>query len=142
MPFKSTEFMSEKQKEATLREWQRFIESGFERKYFTRRLYDHLHLHCAFIAHFNIQGFYNSYFENPEHTLKFLSQFDRDYDCRSVGYGTTCWYKSEDYHDLNSEMVKSLEPYKEKIYAGLKQKTREIKLKQIEQLKKEMKEIR
>lgn len=142
MPFKPTEFMSDKQKEAALREWQRFIDSGFNRKYFTGRLYDHLHLHCSFIAHFNIQGFYSSYFENPENTLKFLKQFDRDYDCKSVEYGTNYWLTSEDYHDLNSEMVKSLEPYKEKIYAGLKQKTREMKLKQIEQLKREMEEIK
>lgn len=142
MPFKSTEFMSDKQKEAVLREWQRFIDSGFNRKYFTGRLYDHLHLHCSFIAHFNIHGFYATDFKNPEHTIKFLQQFDKDFGHKSIEYGTDYWFTSENYHDLNSEMAESLGPYKEKIYDGLKQRTKEMKLKQIDQLKREMEGIK
>jgi len=141
MPFKSTEFMSAKDKKAVLREWQCFIKGGFDRKDFTTRLYDHLHLHCSFIAHFNINGFYGTYFKNPERTLEFLKQFDRDYGYKSTEYGNTYWFKSEEYHDLNSELANSLEPYKSKIYAGLKQKTREMKLKQIDRLKSEIEDI-
>jgi len=88
-----------------------------------------LHLHCSFIAHFNLHGFYATYFDNPEQTMKFLKQFDKDYSYKSVEYGTTYWFTSDDYHDLNSEMAYSLEPYKAKIYDGLKQ---------IEQLKSEL----
>jgi len=141
MPFKSTEFMGTKDKKAVLRDWQRFIKGGFDRKYFTEKLYDHLHLHCSFIAHFNINGFYGTYFENPEHTLEFLKQFDRDYGYKSIEYGSKYWFTNEDYHDLNSELANSLEPYKSKIYAGLKQKTREMKLKQIDRLKGEIESI-
>jgi len=138
---KSTEFMSAEEKKAVLRDWQRFIKNDFDERYFTKKLYDHLNLHCSFIAHFNVHGFYATYFENPEHTIKFLSQFDEDFGYRSIEYGTTYWFTGEDYHDLNSEMVESLEPYKEKIYSDLKQKTKEMKLKQIEKLKNELEEL-
>ena len=133
--------MSAEEKKAVLRDWQRFIKSYFDRKHFTKRLYDHLHLHCSFIAHFDIHGFYGTYFENPKHTLKFLKQFDRDYDYKSIEYGSTYWFSDEDYHDLNSEMGCSLEPNKTQIYAGLKQKTKEMKLRQIDRLKREIEGI-
>jgi len=139
---KPTKFMSAEEKKAVLRDWQRFIKSDFDRKYFTKKLYDHLHLHCSFIAHFNIHGFYDTYFENPESTVKFLKQFDKDYGYKSIEYGTAYWFKGEDYHDLNSGMAYSLESYKAKIYAGLKQETKEMKLKQIEQLKREIEGIK
>jgi len=135
---KSTEFMSGEEKEAVLKDWQSFIRSDFNERCFTKKLYDHLHLHCSFIAHFNLHGFYATYFEDPEHTIKFLQQFDKDYGYKSVEYRSTYWFTSEDHHDLNSEMAESLEPYKEKIYDGLKQKTKEMKLKQIEKLKTEL----
>jgi len=139
---KPTKFMGAEEKQAVLRDWQNFIKNGFDRKNFTKKIYDHLHLHCSFIAHFNINGFYSSYFENPECTIKFLKQFDKNYGCKSIEYGTTYWFTSGDYHDLNSEMVESLEPYKAEIYTVLRQKTKEIKLKQIEQLKREIEGIK
>ena len=141
MPFKSTRFLGAEEKEAVIKDWMNFMKNGFGREYFTKRLYDHLHLHCSFIAHFNINGFYDSYFENPENTMKFLSQFDNDYGYRSIEYGTTYWFTNEDYHDINSAMIESYEPHKEKIYTGLKLKTKKMKLRQIEQLKKEIWEI-
>jgi len=139
---KPTKYMSEEKKNAVLKDWQRFIRSDFDRKYFTKKLYDHLHLHCSFIAHFDIHGFYATYFDNPERTMKFLKQFDKDYGYKSIEYGTAHWFTGEDYHDLNSEMAYSLEPYKGKIYGDLKGKTKEMKLKQIEQLKSELEGIK
>lgn len=138
---KPTKFMPAEDKEKVLKSWQRFINSGFDKKYFTKRLYDHLNLHCSFIAHFNQQGFYSSYFEDPEQTIEFLKQFDTDHACVSVEYSSTHWLKSEEYRDLNTAMVKSLEPYKAGLYESLKQKAREMKLAQIEKLKREIEEI-
>jgi hypothetical protein len=133
--------MSSAEKEKVLKDWKKFIESDFSRAKFTKKLYNYLTLHCSFIAHFNQQGFYSSYFEDPEDTLKFLKQFDRDYGCKSVEYGMDYWITDEDYRDINSAMVNTFEPYKSEIYPRLKQRAREIKLVEIERLKKEIEKL-
>lgn len=135
---KSTKFMSSAEKEKALKDWQRFIESDFDKARFTKSLYNHFIQHCSFIAHYNQQGFYGTYFEDPEDTMKFLNQFDKDHGCKSVEYGMDYWIKSEDYRDINTAMVEAFEPYKKTIYSGLKQKTKEMKLKQMENLKNEI----
>jgi len=133
--------MPAEDKEKALKAWNRFIKSGFNIKYFTKRLYDHLTLHCSFIAHFDQQGFYSTYFEDPEDTMKFMKQFDRDHSCVSVEYGSTHWLNSEDYSDINRAMVESLEPYKSEIYPRLRQRAKEKKLGEIERLQKEIKKL-
>ena len=45
--FKDVKFMSAKEK--VVEDFRRFLKSNFDRKYFTKRLYEHLHLHCSFI---------------------------------------------------------------------------------------------
>ena len=135
MNMKSTKFMSGEEKDKVLQDWQRFLESNFDKNKLTKRLYNHLIQHCSFIAHYNHQGFYGSYFENPEDTLRFLQQFDKEHGCVSVEYGMTYWLTGEDYHDINSAMVNAFEPYEKVIYSGLKQKTKEMKLRQMEKLK-------
>lgn len=135
---KSTKFMSADEKEKVLQDWQRFIESDFSQTRFTKVLYNHLIQHCSFIAHYNQAGFYGTYFEDPEDTMKFISQFDRDQDCVSVEYGMKYWLNNEDYRDINNAMVEAYEPYKTEIYPQLRQKAKQKKLAQIESLKKEI----
>lgn len=133
--------MPAEEKGKVIKDWQRFIESDFSRTNFTHSLYNHLIQHCSFIAHCNEQGFYGSYFEDPGQTQKFLKQFDRDYGCKSVEYGSGYWLTNEEYKDINSAMINSLQPYKKTIYSGLKQKAKEIKLRQIEKLNIEIEEL-
>ena len=135
---KSTRFMSSADKEKVLKDWQRFIESDFDKARFTKQLYNHLIQHCSFIAHYNQQGFFGTYFEDPEHTMRFLRQFDRDSGCKSAEYGMDGWLKSEDYFDINSAMVEAIEPYKAEIYPRLRQRAREKKLAQIKALMQEV----
>jgi hypothetical protein len=90
---KSTRFMTAEEKGKVLKDWQRFIESDFSMAKFTKSLYDHLIQHCSFIAHYNRHGFYSSYFEDPEDTMRFLKQFDKDFACKSVEYGMDYWLK-------------------------------------------------
>ena len=97
MFMKSTKFMSAEEKEKVLKDWQRFIESDFSQTRFTKALYNHLIQHCSFIAHYNQAGFYGTYFEDPEDTMRFLKQFDRDLGCKSVEYGMDYWITGEDY---------------------------------------------
>ena len=107
--FSDGEFMSARQKELVLKAWVRFLKHGLRFADFTKRLYDHLILHCSFIAHFDRGGFYRTYFESGEETARFLSQFDNRGECRSVEYGGG-WMQG-DYADLNRAMVEEAAPY-------------------------------
>jgi hypothetical protein len=122
---KSTKFMPAEEKEKVLRDWQKFIEYDFDFKYFTKRLYQHLTLHCSFIAHFNRKSFFDSYFTDPKQTTRFFHQFDKDFGCVSVEYGSAHWLSSEDYTDINTAMVEAFEPCKSDLYALLKQRAKE-----------------
>jgi len=101
--FKDAAFMSARDKQLTLKAWVRFMRHGLRWEDFTKRLYEHLHLHCSFIAHYDRAGFYATYFNRGEDTLCFLSQFDKEGGCRSVEYGGA-WIAG-DYADLNRGMV-------------------------------------
>jgi hypothetical protein len=121
--------MSAEEKQAVLRDWERFLRNmvngggqGSERL-FTKRLYAHLHLHCSFIAHFNRMEFFGTYFDNPEDTLRFFTQFDSEHGCRSVELGGDWWLRG-DYEDLNSAMCQSFEAVKAELIPKLKEKVR------------------
>ena len=139
---KSTPFMPADEKEKVLKDWQRFIESDFNKAKFTKRLYNQLIQHCSFIAHYNQGGFYDTYFEDPEDTMRFMKQFDRKHGCVSVEYGMTYWLTSDDYKDINTAMVEIMGPYKAEIYPRLRQRARERKLGEIERLKREIEELK
>ena len=102
--FSDAEFMSDREKELVLKAWVRFLKNGLRWEDFTKRLYEHLHLHCQFIAHYNRAGFYQTYFERGEDTVRFLSQFDTRGECRSVEYGMTIW-QTGDFGDLARAMI-------------------------------------
>jgi|GEM_PF-1476940 len=46
--------------------FERFQHSGFNRARFTKELYRALSLYCGFIAHYDLDGFYNSRFRGAE----------------------------------------------------------------------------
>ncbi len=94
--FTDVEFMTAKEKELVLKNWQTFLKHGLQRKHFTKRLYNHLHLHCGFIAHYNLGGFYSTYFEAGEDTERFFKHF-----CihSAQNYGANI-----DYDDLHTAM--------------------------------------
>jgi hypothetical protein len=108
--------MTAKEKELVLKRWVRFVKNGFRMSDFTKALYEHCINHCSFIAHFNRGGFYATYFEQPEMTAHFLTQFDKDRGCVSIEYGDTYWLTAPDYQDINSAMCDAIEPYKKAIY--------------------------
>ena len=109
---KDVKFMSAQQKEKVLRQWELFLKSGCEEKRFTKVLYEHLIMHCSFIAHYDIHGFYSTYFDEGEDTVHFLSQFDNNNGIpKSIEYGMTYWYTDPDYNDINSEMCRVASKY-------------------------------
>jgi hypothetical protein len=108
--FSDSQFLSAAEKQLVLKAWVRFLRKGLRYADFTKRLYEHLHLHCSFIAHYNRMGFYQTYFEQGEDTVRFLSQFDLRGECRSVEYGGTWWLQGE-YADLSGAMCKEAALY-------------------------------
>ncbi len=71
-----SKFMPVAVKSKALKQWDTFLKSGCSKEKFTKTLYNHLIQHCSFIAHYDIHGFYATYFENGDDTVRFLSQFD------------------------------------------------------------------
>ena len=111
--FTDAQYMTAQQKRRILGDWGRFFETRMDYKRFTKRLYEHLTLHCSFIAHFNRQGFFDTYFANPEGLQRFLDQFDRTKGCVSTEYGMTYWIRggndvSQQYYDLNGALVDAI----------------------------------
>jgi len=111
MQFTDVEFMTAREKELTLKAWERFLKNGLRKQDFTKRLYYHLTMNCSFIAHYDLGGFYSTYFEDGEDTRKFLGQFDSRGSKNSVEYGDNFWFTRPDYRDLNTAMVEFATPY-------------------------------
>ena len=107
--FADSEFMSAREKALALKAWVRFLKNGLRREDFSDRLYKHLIYHCGFIAHYSRAGYYATYFENGEDTTRFLSQFDKRGECRSVEYGGS-WFDGL-YEDLRRAMIEEACPY-------------------------------
>ena len=149
--FKSVQFMSAEEKKLVFRNWERFLvplaldEPG-QKIYeaFTNRLYYYLSQHCSFIAHYNRNGFYETYFANPEDTPKFLQQFDRDKGYVSWEYGATFWLDGPngDYADINRAMCEAFDPAKAGIYAALRRRSIKQRESQLAKLQEELDDMR
>lgn len=112
---KDSQFMTAAKKERVLRDWESFLKSGMRWNKFTKDLYHHLVQNCSFIALYDRNGFFATYFESGDGKACFLSQFDQrnagpDGIPPSVGYGETWWCKG-DYEDINRKMVSLATPY-------------------------------
>lgn len=119
---KDVTFMTAKEKQKVLRHWRQFLQSGLSKDKFTKDLYEHLIMHCSFIAHYDLHGFYSTYFVEGEDTVRFLSQFDnRNGVPKSVEYGMNYCYTDPDYNDINSAMCQIASLY----IPGLVEKARQ-----------------
>ena len=105
LDFKDSEFMTAREKRLVLANWKRFLKHGLKEKHFTRRLYNHLHLHLGYIAHYNIGGFYATYFECGADTIEFFKRF-----CDAA---SNSW--AVDYKDLNTAMLDVYKTYQRRI---------------------------
>jgi len=100
--FTDVQFMTAKEKELVLKNWETFLKYGLKKGHFTKRLYEHLHLHCGFIAHYNLGGFYSTYFEAGQDTQRFFEHF--------CNHTTTV-----DYDDLHTTMREVYNKYRDTI---------------------------
>jgi len=125
--FRDVPFMSARDKDLVLKAWVRFLRKGLRFEDFSRRLYEHLYLHCHFIAHYDRAGFHRTYFEKGEDTVRFLSQFDKRGECRSIEYGMMSWLEG-DYGDLARAMIEEASPYIPKLIEQARGREREADL--------------
>ena len=100
-----SQFMSAKEKKLVLKQWISFIENDFRREKFSTRLYKHLYLHCGFIANYNRDKFYSTFFVNPQDAIVFLKHFNKE----------AFWVKMLPYVDINSAMVDIVDLHRERI---------------------------
>jgi thioesterase domain-containing protein len=110
MEMSDVKYMSAEEKRKVLRQWEAFLKGGLKKEQFTKELYHHLMQHCSFIAHYDIHGFYATYFEKGDTTIDFLSQFHWK-NPKSVEYGWTSWVTDKDYADINCQMCRVAEKY-------------------------------
>jgi hypothetical protein len=105
--FKDVEFMTAREKELVLKNWRNFLKNGLQKQHFTKRLYEHLHLHCGYIANFNIHGFFSVYFEAGQDTERFFEHF--------CNYTAANYGANGDYGDVNTAMRQVYEEFKPSI---------------------------
>lgn len=132
---KDVEFMTALEKERVLKQWETFLSNGCQRQHFTKPLYKHLINHCSFIAHYDINGFYSTYFDNGEDTAHFLTQFDnRKGVPNSIEYNMDYWYRDSDMGDINSNMCLIAVKYIDLLTNVAKRKQREADISQAKAL--------
>jgi hypothetical protein len=59
--FTDAHFLVAEKKRSILKRWTSFVKNGFPENLFTDSVYEHLHLHCGYIAHYDRSGFYVEY---------------------------------------------------------------------------------
>jgi hypothetical protein len=94
-----------------------FVRGDFKRSLFTKLLYHHLIQHFGFIAHYDINGFYNTYFITPEGTESFIYCIKNNHHMK-------------EYDDVNSVIKLILNQHKDRIIYECNKKIvdRDIKL--------------
>jgi len=80
----------------------RFVESGFKRSLFHKRFYTRLSMMFGFIAHFNVDGFYATYFVTTAGRLAFVRAC-----VTHPPYGDPAWTFSDVERELRSYLRES-----------------------------------
>jgi hypothetical protein len=110
--FSDERFLTASEKRLILNSLKVFLKHGCQLSHFTERLYNHLILHCSFIAHYNLRGFYSVYFDpGSRRTQKFFDQFDPAKPGESAEGMDGFWLNHPTGADLNRAMRESAAPY-------------------------------
>ena len=105
-----------------------------------KELYEFFHLHCGFIAHFDINGFKATYKEPRDFAEVFIRHFDPEhpyyngiYACHEAPYGSTGVSKAE----IKREFEKIVNQHKEQIAIWAQEELRKERYAVYLRLKKE-----
>lgn len=115
--YKDVEFMTAKEKEKAFKCFSRVLKHR-DSNLIDKNLYNHLYLHCGFIAHYDIHGFRATY--SGQNFREFVEHFDKN----SENFSSFWWYNDPDYIDLNRDMVNLATALAPQIYAELDAKKR------------------
>lgn len=133
--FKDVRFMTAVEKTQVIQHWETFLKHECKRVLFTKRLYHHLIMHCSFIAHYDLNGFYNTYFVEGEDTVRFLSQFDnRQAIPRCIELGMTVWITDKDFNDINTAMCQVAAKYIPALVESANRRQKEVDILRAEAL--------
>ena len=113
--FKDVKYMTAAEKMALLGEWVLFLDSRCSREKFTKSLYQHFNLHWNHIAHYNIDGFYETWFSDESLRREFMDKFECEFAGGRLDYGANG--ANSDYHDINQAMLDNLKVRKPGLYA-------------------------
>lgn len=98
--FDDTKFTTADEKAKIVKTWRRFVASGYKRTIFTKALYRHLSVHCGFIAHYNIDGFYAERFADPQGRAATLQQ---------IFNGGLGYRGDSNYRDINLALAECID---------------------------------
>lgn len=71
-------FTTSKEKMTVYKKWISFLNGHFKQSSLSKALYQQLHLHCRYIAHYDIHGFYQTYFEFPHMLHAAIEPYGKD----------------------------------------------------------------
>lgn len=86
--YTATQCYSAADKEKFVKHFHRFVKSGFKKTLFHKNFYKHLSCMFGHIAHFNVHGFYATWFETPEDIARFWQNVKM---WRCPGDPAFCW---------------------------------------------------
>lgn len=109
--FTDVKFMSAQDKARVATMFERFLADNMHRDKFTKALYEHFHLHCGHIAHYDRGGFYSEWFERPSSRVEFLRRLADDHES-----GRLYWGAGEDYRDLGTVMYGLVAAHADRIF--------------------------
>lgn len=125
--FSDVQFMTAAEKGKVARQWERFLKhlsiNGCSTEenvnLFPKSLYEHLHLHCGYIAHYNRYGFFETYFVRHSDCADFVRRWT-DRDSTPWSNGPALFDMMPDYRDLGGHMVAVARKYGPAIMAKAK----------------------
>ncbi len=128
--FTDVQYMTAAEKANVLYKWQIFVNSSYKKENFTKNIYEHLIMHCGFIAHYNKSGFYSTYWYDPDPEGSTPARF---VDVEEFLHPYFNYYS--ECKDLNTAMLFVLKEYLEK-------KQKEIEAEVMSIYEKDMLEVR